>query len=485
MLDCRLSPGRRTHLSCLTRLPRREFVFSPRSHLQKPSFTASQDLRCRTGLSDGHALLRGWSRATVMLLALLTGCTTQGSYQSTRLEAPEAWTMPAPETAIAMPSDEAWWRQLKDPAVDFLAEAALNDSPSVAQAIARVDEARALLGTTSAQRIPSVDVNGNTTRGRSLNINSASGGTILSTQSGVGPGLSWEIDLFGRVRNSVEAGRLRIQARDADAKAARLALTSQIGDLVLDLRACELSIAVLHEEIDSREKTLALTRQRLDTGFVAPIEEARAQSGLASARTTVATRQETCARHINALVAITGQPRATVQGVVTVDTQAAGVAQLVTAIPPTPVVQLAMPATILAAHPAVVAAEREAAAAWSEIAVARAERLPRLDLSAALSGQWLRAAGQSVRETVWSLGPTLAAPVFDGGRGAAMSLLPKPAIVRPRPICVWWCAPPHRMSRTPWPRSNQPPRADAARWMPSPPQSACLTRRRRAGTPVP
>ncbi|RZA29156.1 MAG: OprM, partial [Proteobacteria bacterium] len=98
-----------------------------------------------------------------------------------------------------MPSDEAWWRQLKDPAVDFLAEAALNDSPSVAQAIARVDEALALLGTTSAQRIPSADVNGNTTRGRSLNINSASGGTILSTQSGVGLGLSWEIDLFGRV----------------------------------------------------------------------------------------------------------------------------------------------------------------------------------------------------------------------------------------------------------------------------------------------
>ncbi|MCD9004972.1 efflux transporter outer membrane subunit [Luteimonas sp. XNQY3] len=364
--------------------------------------------------------MRGGSRGLAMLLlAVLTGCATQGPYQATRLEAPAAWTMPVPEAALATPSDEAWWRQLNDPAIDVLVDAALADSPSIAQAIARVDEARALLGATSAQRMPSVDVNGNATRARSLDTDSPTGGTTLSTQSGVGLGLSWEIDLFGRVRNSVEAGALRLQARDADARAARLALTSQIGDLVLALRACELSMAVQHEDIDSREKTLALTRRRLDTGFVAPIEEARAQSGLATARTTLATRQEACVRNINALVAITGQPRGTVQAVVAMDTQAVSVAQRVTAIPPSPVVQLALPATVLAAHPAVVAAEREAAAAWSEIAVARAERLPRLDLAAALSGQWLRAAGESLSETVWSLGPTLGAPVFDGGRGAA------------------------------------------------------------------
>lgn len=327
--------------------------------------------------------------------------------------------MPAPEAALATPANDRWWHQLNDPAINVLVDRALSDSPSLAQAIARVDEARALLEALSAQRMPSVELNGNTARARSLTTDSPTGGTTLSTQSRVGLGLSWEIDLFGRVRNSVEAGAVRLQARDADATAARLALTSQIGDLVLASRACELSMAVLRVEIDSREKTLALTRRRLDTGFVAPVEEARALSGLATARTTLATRQESCARNVNALVALTGQPRGTVQAVVTVDTQAVSVAQLVTAIPPAPGVQLALPATVLAAHPAVVAAERETAAAWSEIAVARAERLPRIDLAAALSGQWLRATGQSLNETVWSLGPTLGAPVYDGGRGAA------------------------------------------------------------------
>lgn len=419
MLDCKPSPGIGPSLTYLQRTPRWQSGAAPHSYRRDLGVAPSQYLRRQTGLSGADALLGGGSRGLAMLLlAMLTGCATQGPYQATPLEAPEAWTMPAAEAALATPSDESWWRQLNDPAIDVLVDAALADSPSIAQAIAKVDEARALLGATSAQRMPSVDVNGYATRARSLETDSPTG-TILSTQSGIGPELSWEIDLFGRVRNSVEAGALRIQARDADAKAARLALTSQIGDLVLALRACELSIAVLHEEIDSRENTLALTRRRLETGFVAPIEEARAQSGLATARTTLATRQEACARHINALVAITGQPRGTVQAVVAVDTQAVSVAQLVTAIPSAPVVQLALPATVLAAHPAVVAAEREAAAAWSEIAVARAERLPRLNLAAALSGQWLRAAGQSLSETVWSLGPTLGAPVFDGGRGAA------------------------------------------------------------------
>ena len=420
MQDRKPSPGAPLPHISLQRTPRRQARAAPRSYRQELGVAVSQYRHGQRVQPGTRQLRRDGSRGlAVLLLAALTGCATQGPYQRAHLDAPEAWTMPAAEAAMTTPADEDWWRQLNDSAIDALVDATMADSPSIAQAIARVDEARALLGATSAQRMPALDVNGNATRARSLNTDSPTGGTILSTQSSVGLGLSWEIDLFGRVRNSVEAGTLRVQARDADAQATRLALTSQISDLVLASRACALSTVVLHDEIDSREKTLALTRRRLDTGFVAPIEEARAQSGLATARTTLATRTEACARNINALVAVSGQPRGTVQAVVAMDTRAISVADLVAAIPNPPAVQLALPATVLLAHPAVVAAEREAAAAWSDVAVARAERLPRLDLGAALSGQWLRAAGQSLSETVWSLGPTLGASLFDGGRGAA------------------------------------------------------------------
>lgn len=394
---------------------------APRSYRQELGVAASRYRRAKAGWAAStvppHS--RPWGGLSLLLLAL-TGCATQGPYQPPRLEAPDAWTMPAAEAAMATPAEDGWWRQLNDPAINVLVEAALADSPTIAQAIARVDEARALLGAAAAQRIPSVDVNASATRERGLDVESPAGGTHLSSQRTIGLGLSWEIDLFGRVRNSVEAGRLRVAARDADAKAAHLAMTAQISDLVLASRACELSVAILREEIDSREKTLALTRMRLDTGFVAPIEESRAQSGLAVARTTLVTRAEECARTVNALVAASGQARGSVQSLVSLDvgefTTPRTVLDLVAAIPEPPPVQLALPATTLAAHPAVLAAEREMAAAWSDVAVARAERLPRLDLGAALSGQWLRAAGQTFSETVWSLGPTLSGTVFDGSR---------------------------------------------------------------------
>lgn len=199
----------------------------------------------------------------LVLVGAQAGCATKEPCLPARLDAPEAWTMPAAEAALATPANEDWWRQLNDPTIDTLVKAALADSPSLKQATARVDEARAVLGVTSAQQRPLVDINGNATRARSLNTGSPGGGTALSTQSSIGLGLSWAIDLVGEVHNSVGADRLRLQPSDADAKAARLALSSQVGDLVLALRACEFSTAVLRDEIDSREKTLILTRMRL------------------------------------------------------------------------------------------------------------------------------------------------------------------------------------------------------------------------------
>lgn len=308
--------------------------------------------------------------------------------------------------------DDRWWKLLNDSAIDELVDQAMSDSPSVEQAVARVDEARANLGINSAQRLPAVSANGTATRSRSLGTSGATPATTLDTTASVGLGLSWEIDLFGRIRRSADAARHRLDARTADAQAARLSLAAQIANSVLALRACDFSRAVLLEDIRSRESVLALTRRRLAAGFVAPVDEARAQSGLAAVQTSLALRQEACARAVNALSALTGRDAAQVRSTVL----SAGTAGVMPTAPP---VMLALPATVLAAHPAVFAAEREVAASWEQIAVARAERLPRLDLAAAMSGQWLRAGGSTLDFTTWALTPALSAPVFDGGAGAA------------------------------------------------------------------
>jgi len=361
--------------------------------------------------------------AWAAILLTLGGCALQPVYVAPELQAPTAWSENTPVSYAVFgqpPVDrQAWWRALGDRAIDALTEAALADSPTLAQATARMDEARATLGVSAAAHGPTVGASAGLTRAQGQNAATpASGATALSTSASAGPRLSWEVDLFGRVKQSEAAAQSRLDARSADADSTRLALVADIANNVLSLRACENARRVLVNDIASREKTLALTRLRLSTGFAAPVDEARAASGLAASRTSLALQEEQCARLVNALVALSGQDAHTVRQTVIATDQAPEPSEPVF-MPTAPASVPALPATVLARHPSVLSAEREVAAAWAEVGVARANRLPRLDLAAVLTGQWIRAAGSSLDFTTWSLGPSLSGTLFDGGAGAA------------------------------------------------------------------
>lgn len=341
----------------------------------------------------------------------LGGCALQPLYEKPDLQAPAAWSVPT--TLVTGPSvagGDGWWRALGDPAIDALADAAFADSPTLAQAVARVDEARSTLGSNAAARGPALSVSAGVARAQSQNTSGRSSDTtVLGTSANVGPRLSWEVDLFGRVGQSVEAAQSRLDARTADAASARLTLGADIANGVLSLRACDHARRVLEEDIASREKTLALTRLRLQTGFAAPVDEARAVSGIASSRTSLASQSEQCTRQVNALVTLSGKDARMVRELV----------NPVTAMPRAPAAAPELPATVLALHPGVVSAERESAAAYADVGVARANRLPRLDLAAALTGNWIRAAGSTLDFVTWSIGPSLSGTLFDNGAGAA------------------------------------------------------------------
>lgn len=347
-------------------------------------------------------------------ILVLSGCALQPAYSPPVAAAPSAWSVASPETPVPnrVPTEE-WWRALHDPAVDALAEAAMADNPSLAEAVARIDEARATVGINAAAAAPNVTASASVTRAKGQNTAGGPGVTQLSSSASVGPSFSWEIDLFGRIRHSVDAAQDRLDARTADAAAARLSLAADVADGVLSLRACANAREVLADDIVSREKTLALTRLKLAAGFVAPVDEARAMAGIATVRTNLAAQQEQCTRQVNALVALSGKDAAAV------NRQVFGAGTAAAFMPEAPATAPELPATVLADHPNVVSSDREAAAAWEEIGVARANRLPRLNLAALLTGQWLRAAGSSLDFTTWSIGPGLSGTLFDGGAGAA------------------------------------------------------------------
>jgi NodT family efflux transporter outer membrane factor (OMF) lipoprotein len=379
-------------------------------------------------------------KAIPLLLAALslTACSTQAPYQRPALALPAAWANAAPETragagaaASATPTPDAgadnisWWTQLHDPAINALNDAAYADQPTLAQAVARIDEARATLGVNQAQQLPQARATGSATRASSQNIASVNPPyTLLSNSASIGPSLSWELDLWGRLRESTEAARRRLDARDADAQGARLSLAAQIADGVLTLRACNYSLQVRDEDIASRDMELDLMRRRLAVGNVAPVDEANANSNLANARTNRISQQEQCTRTIDALVALSGLDAASVHDWVARPlprsaSQTIAAADTVMLMPSPPPYRAALPADVLLGHPNVISAEREAAASWAEIGVARADRLPQINLAAMLTGQWLSAFGQSVHFDTWSVGANLSAPLFDGGSGAA------------------------------------------------------------------
>lgn len=353
---------------------------------------------------------------------LLAGCTLQGPFREPELAAPSTWSgQTVPPTGSSEIQGD-WWKAMGDPAVDRLVQRALQDGPSIAQAVARVAEAEANLGVSRADRYPKLTASAAYTRGQQENTTAANGRlTELYSAVTAGPSLSWEVDLFGRVRENVAAARSRLDARTADAQAARLTLVSNIADTVLALRACRGLMRIAAADSDSRAHTLQLTVLRQQAGFATAADLARLQTSVASAQTTLASQQQACAQYTNALVALSGEDVATVRQLVETPADPAkdefGMPDVW--LPEAPVVAPKLPASVIAGHPAMQSAMKDVQAAWSDIGVARAERYPRLDLAAALTDEWISALGTSLHYLTWSLGPSLGVTVFDGGAGAA------------------------------------------------------------------
>jgi outer membrane protein, multidrug efflux system len=355
---------------------------------------------------------------------LLGACATQPDYRRPTTDLPAEWSNASDHASGMANSEDArhelWWTALRDPAIDALVLAALNDNPTLAQAAARVDQAKAAFAIERAQRLPRIDVTVSSAR-EQVGLDGNTGGMSTSWQStaALGPSLSWEIDLWGRIRENTLAAHRRLQARDADARDARLSIGAQVANGVLSLRACNLLLTVRDADIASRENELVIIRTRVRFGTLPPVDVAAAESNLATVRIDRIAEEELCLQTIDALVAVTGRAahevRFLVASSVTTDRNDDLAAQL----PSAPAIILDLPATVLLAHPTVVAAERELAARWSEIALARAERLPRLDLTAILTGQWIRAFGSTDSFTTGSAGLAISAPLFDGGAGGA------------------------------------------------------------------
>jgi multidrug efflux system outer membrane protein len=356
-----------------------------------------------------------WRAAIVAILALaLAGCSLAPAYTPPSLNAatPTAYKEMGPWTP-ASPADAAprgdWWRVYNDQTLDGLEQRIETANPDLAAALARYDQARGFAAQARAALVPEIDASASATNnGQSRHKPLRVGGPNTYDNDIIGGTASYEFDLWGRVRNTVAAGKAEAQASGADAASVKLSLEAQLADAYLNLRGLDAEEKLLADATGDYARALTLTQAQHDGGAVSGLDVGRAQTQLESAKAqdVDVSAQRTLLEH--EIAALVGEPAS--------NFSLTPLAQL----PPQPAVPVAAPSVLLQRRPDIAAAERRAFAANRGIGVARAAFFPTLSLDASAGLQTAGGANLlNLANSWWTLGPSLAVAVFDGGRRKA------------------------------------------------------------------
>lgn len=366
-------------------------------------------------------------RIVLMILVAVTlvACAAGPDYRKPDVPAPavfpaafkEAW-LPATPGGAAEPA--SWWQEFGDAQLDELESRALQFNQSLRVSEAQYRAAAAAVGGARAALFPTVGVAAASTRSSgSTGIRAQAGANGASpnattantvTQDRLTASLSWEVDLWGRLRRSLEQNRATAQASASDLAAAQLSVTAMLAQTYMQLRAVELQSALLKQTIVAYQRSLQITQNRYTAGVAASTDLTQAQSQLASAEAQLADLAVQRAPLAHAIATLTGRTPE--------DFSLAETAGL----PIQPVVPTVLPATLLQRRPDVAAAERRMAAANAGIGIARSAYFPNLTLSG--SGGYEQSGWHdliSLPNRIWSLGPELAATLFDGGARRAQT----------------------------------------------------------------
>lgn len=341
----------------------------------------------------------------IPLLIALGACTPGPDYVRPIQELPAAFKEAGnwkPAAGADFVVTERWWQVLADPVLDALEEKVSLGNQNVKLAEAQYRAARATVDNLRSGYLPSVSAGA--ARTRSDNAAGVGNGTSYTATAS----LAWEVDVWGRIGRSVEGGEAKLQASAADLAAARLSSQALLAQTYCQLRATDLQLALLARTSAAYGRFLELTKNRLQAGVASPLDLAQAQTQVASAQAQEIDLANQRAQTEHALAVLVGLPPSGL------DLPAASA---LPAQPPTPSL---LPSTLLENRPDIIAAERRVASANAQIGVASAAWFPVLDLTGSLGYRNTSLAKLfDLPNRFWSLGPSLAMTVIDGGARSA------------------------------------------------------------------
>ncbi|MGH8023917.1 MAG: efflux transporter outer membrane subunit [Limisphaerales bacterium] len=356
----------------------------------------------------------------LLLLASVTilagGCAVGPNYRQPGVATPAHWGEPLKGGETNSPSSVAdWWKNFHDPELDLLIARAVKSNLDLKIAEARVREARAEYGVAVGNLLPTVDASGSYARLRQSKNQPVLGS--LPIPPGVpfennvyqaGFDASWEIDVFGGKRRTVEAAKAQVAATQFGERDVLVTLLGEVARNYVDARGYQWQLKIARENIRAQEQVLAITEIRFTNGLANNLDVQQAATLLATTRAAVPTLETALQASIHRLGVLLGQPPEGLQ------TELSTVAPIPAAPPEVPV---GLPSELLLRRPDVAQAERQLAAATANIGVAKADLFPKFYLTGVAGFQgvsadeWFTAGSQ-----FWSLGPAVQWRIFDAGR---------------------------------------------------------------------
>jgi outer membrane protein, multidrug efflux system len=350
--------------------------------------------------------------ASIAVMSLAAaGCMVGPKYARPAVEQPPAFKSPAPPAGQVAEIPEQWWQLYADARLDELIVKANTANQSVQQAVANVDQARAMARIAGSFRYPTI------TAGPVLTREKTSASRVSPFSGLPAPGvrftdwllpvdLSYEVDVWGRVRRSFQAARAQAVAAAADEEVIRLGVLTDVAQGYYMLRWFDSQSVILAQTVASYREQVRLLTIQVNTGIASPIVLSQAQAQLQS---TLA-QQDDVARarddEEHAVAILTGQPAASFSVAANPLGETAP-----------PQVPPGLPATLLVRRPDVAQAEQNIVAANAQVGVATAELYPTFTLTGSAGFESSNLDNLFRWQSgIWTLAPSLMAPIFEGGR---------------------------------------------------------------------
>lgn len=350
--------------------------------------------------------------AVALFMVLLSGCLMGPDYKRPDMAQADSWRM-TPETSGSI-ANLPWWELLKDESLQQLIRTALRENLDLQMAAANIDEYQAQLTIAQYDLIPSLSASGTAFGYRNTNSNVLSipgggavpiaqrDGTTLSQFSGA-VGLKWEVDLWGRIRRSVEAARAQLLSKQENQRAVVLSLVGNIAESYFDLRALDLQIDITKRTLKTWEDSVQLSKLRYQKGDIPKLDLDRFVAERAGTAAQLADLERQVVQRENQISVLLGhKPSEIPRG------------RLLTEQPMPPEVPPGLPSELLQRRPDIVQAEQSLAAATANIGVAQAMRFPQLALTGQTGGAQLNISDMSFNPYATFVGAAaLTAPLYN------------------------------------------------------------------------